>query len=291
MTSLKQVIELIERSRSWDSGSYARFDFWKEALGDRPLREITADEVDEAIAALALRGKLRPTRNGEAVATGKPYAPATLNRFITTLQSVYKYARKHRITPRAFQPPTIGIEKEPEPMDPNRYLRPEEVESLVAAARVLDTRWGKLEALIILGHHTGMRIGNLMALTWEDVDLEARTVIAGKTKNGDPQYAVLSESARDALAKLPRRHDLVFANKRGEPFHFRCLWNKVTKAVGLEGKNFHQLRHGCGHYLAVNGVNQAAIMAHLGHRTLSASARYLHANTEDKRRVVDRVFN
>ncbi|WP_206171639.1 hypothetical protein [Thiorhodococcus mannitoliphagus] len=39
------------------------------------------------------------------------------------------------------------------------------------------------------------------------------------------------------------------------------------------------------------GVGQAQIMAHLGHQTLTASARYMHANVEDKRQVVDRVFS
>jgi len=43
--------------------------------------------------------------------------------------------------------------------------------------------------------------------------------------------------------------------------------------------------------LANAGAGQAQVMAVLGHRTLTASARYMHSNVEDKRAVVDRVFS
>jgi len=48
------------------------------------------------------------------------------------------------------------------------------------------------------------------------------------------------------------------------------------REAGLAGRNFHQLRHGTATALARAGVNQASLMAALGHRTLSASARYMH---------------
>lgn len=293
MTTLNDVIDFMVASRDWNAGAIGRFGFWNDHLGQRPLKDITPDEVDEVVAKLVMRGKLRPRRGGQCEPTGKPLAPATINRYISSLQSVYKFARKNRLLPRNFTPPTAGIEKAPEPADPERYLRPEDVDKIVAAVRVLDQRWGKLEALIWTGYHTGVRIGNLMELTWADVDLEGGTFTVGKTKNGEPHTAVLSDAAIEALGKLPGKDpdELVFCNRQGKPFHFRSLWEKCVSSVGLPGRGFHQLRHGCGHYLAVNGINQAGIMAHLGHKTLSASARYLHSNTTDKRRVVDRVFN
>ena len=56
----------------------------------------------------------------------------------------------------------------------------------MAVARVLDQRWGKLSALILVAFHTGLRLGNLMSLRWSDVDLRARTVTVTKTKNEVP---------------------------------------------------------------------------------------------------------
>ena len=53
--------------------------------------------------------------------------------------------------------PTRGVERAPEIPDPERYLRPEEVERAIAVARVSDRRWGKMVALIVVAYHTGLR--------------------------------------------------------------------------------------------------------------------------------------
>jgi integrase len=188
--------------------------------------------------------------------------------------------------------PTVAIEKAPEPPDPERYLRESEVERILAVAKVMDQKWGRLTALIVLAFHTGLRVGNLMALTWADVDLDAGTATVTKTKNGEPIVAALSQRAIAELKRLPGKQPdaLVFEGRQGKPFGFRSLWKRVTDAAGLPGRNFHQLRHGCGHKLATAGVNQAQIMAVMGHKTLTASARYMHNNVNDKRAVVARVF-
>ena len=294
MSTLKDVVEAFVAAREYDRATLSRLHFWVQQFGDRELADITPDEVDAAMVRLAERGRLKPIRNGTTGKAGKPLSGATLNRYISQLQSLYKYARRLRVLPRAHVPPTHGIEKSPEPPDPKRYLRPEEVERLIKVARVLDHRWKKLPALILVAFHTGMRVGNLLDLRWRDVDLAARTATVMKTKNGQPQVAALSERAARELERLPGTHpadERVFGNSRGQRFHFRDLWARVTQEAGLPGRNFHQLRHGCGAALATAGVNQAQIMAVMGHRTLTASARYMHSNTSDKQRVVDRVFS
>lgn len=53
---------------------------------------------------------------------------------------------------------------------------------------------------------------------------------------------------------------------------------------------FHELRHGHGYQLAKNGVSQQLIMQSMGHRTLTASARYAHASITDKKAVIAKVF-
>jgi integrase len=290
---MNAVIKAFLAAREFDRATLGRLEFWSDQFGDRELADITADEVDAALVRLAERGRLRPIRGQGAASLGVPLAPATINRYSTQLASLYRYARRLRLLPRAHVPPTKGIEKAPEPPDPERYLRPEEVERIITVARVLDARWGRLPALIITAFHTGLRVGNLLALRWRDVDLDARTVTVAKTKNGRPMIAALSERAVAELKRLPERepNNYVFASQRtGRPYQFRGLWQRVTTEAGLPGRNFHQLRHGCGSALAQAGVGQAQIMAILGHRTLTASARYMHHSTDDKRAVVERVF-
>jgi integrase len=293
MQSLKSVMDAFTASREFDVATLGRLAWWDAQLGTRPFAEITPDEVDAALVALAQRGKLRPVRNGPAVPTGQPLGGATLNRYVTTLGSVYAFARRTRLTPRHFVAPTRGVEKAPERPDPERYLRPEEVERLIKVARAFDTRWGRLVALIVFQFHTGLRIGDTLALRWRDVDLAAGTATVRCTKNGDPHVAALTDRCIAELVKLPNRSPdaWVFANNAGtKPFDVRRLWRKVTRIAGLAGRGFHQLRHGCGTALALAGVNQAQIMAVMGHKTLVASARYMHSNVNDRRAVVARVF-
>ena len=107
--------------------------------------EITEHDVDKALEALVARGKLKPGINGKpAKPTGEPLAGSTINRFISTLAGIFKYARRVRALPRSHTPPTRGIEKAPEPVDPDKYFRPEEVDDLVKVARVVDQKWRKM---------------------------------------------------------------------------------------------------------------------------------------------------
>lgn len=293
MPTFRETVAAFVGSREFDSGTIGRLHWWTEQLGDTPLTEVTPDMVDDAIVNLTQRGKLKVVK-GQRVATGQPIGPATLNRYISQLGSVYKFARKHRLIRRTFVFPTVGIEKGQEKIDPNRYLRPEEVDKLLVAAKVTDRKWGKLTALILVAYHTGLRKSNVIRLRWADVDLVNRTATVLETKNGEPQVAALSRPSVEALEKIPGRHlpdAYIFAGRSGRPLDFRKLWENTTELAGLKGKNFHQLRHGCGHALATAGINQASIMAVMGHKTLTASARYMHHNLNDKRQIVARVFD
>lgn len=293
MPTLSDTVAAFVAAREYDAATLSRLGFWTDQLGDRELTAITPEAVDAALVRLAERGRLKPGRNRETVRAGRPLAPASINRYISQLGSVYKFARRLRLIPRAFVAPTINIEKAPEPVDPERYLRAEDIERILAVARVMDKKWGRLCALIVCAYHTGLRKTNLLYLRWSDVDLAAGTATVRRTKNGEPIVAALSKRAVAELKRLPNKQPeaFIFAGRSGAPLQFRALWVRVVEAAGLPGRNFHQLRHGCGHRLAMAGVNQAQIMAVMGHKTLTASARYMHQNTRDKAEIVARVFD
>lgn len=147
--------------------------------------------------------------------------------------------------------------------------------------------------MIVLGFHTGVRIGNLKDLRWEDIDFEARTASIAVTKNGRPHIAPLTDSCIEELQKLPKADpaSLIFKSYLTEkPFNHRYILNRACKEAGFEGRTFHWLRHGCGSALASAGISQAQIMQVMAHRTLTASARYMHSNVQDRKSVVERVF-
>jgi integrase len=292
MPTFAEVARAFAGAREHNSSALGRLHWWAERFGDCSLSEITPDDVDDAIAALVARGKTK-TVNRQPVPTGEPLSGPTINRYINTLGSVFKFAKDQRLVRRSFIPPTQGVPREKEESNPDRYFRPEEVERLITAAKVADVRWGKLVALIEVAYCTGLRKNNVLQLHWGDVDLAAGTVSVKQTKNGTPQVSALSARAIKALERLPGQRfadGFVFASSRGQPLDIRKLWAKTTQLARLQGRVFHELRHGCGFRMAVSGVSQQMIMQVMNHKTLTASARYAHANANDKRAVVAQVF-
>jgi len=291
MARFAVVLEAYIASRELDQASLSRLDFWHHELGDKEIHAITADDIDAALLRLAERGRLTSGKR-ETARSGRPLAGATVNRYLTQAGSVFKHARRLRLVPRTFVSPTRGIERAPERPDPERYLRPEEVERALAVARALDRRWGKMPALITVAYHTGLRVGSILRARGRDLDLEAATLTVYRTKNGDPVTAGLSGAAVAELRRLPKveADELVFGNKAGKPFVYASLWQRIATEARMPGRVFHELRHGHGYRLAQAGVSQQMIMQSMGHRTLAASARYAHASIDDKKAVIGRVF-
>ena len=81
-----------------------------------------------------------------------------------------------------------------------------------------------------------------------------------------------------ALAKV-RRIDtaLVFPRRDGRaPIDLRYAWQQALRQAGLADFRFHDLRHTCASYLAMNGASLVEIAAILGHCTLQMVQRYAH---------------
>lgn len=292
-TTLKVLIEGYLAAGERPCDVPGRLDFWLNELGDIPITDISAESVDAAMVRLGKRGKVQPRRGKEPVLTGKPLSGTTLTRYVSQLAGIFKYARKQRLVSRTWTPPTRNMDLPgPAPIK-SQYFTAQDIDRLVKVARMMDNRWKRMPALIRVAFCTGLRAGNLKELRWDHVDLDAGIIRVERTKNGHPIVSVLSAAAKAELAALPARKpgELVFANKSGQPYHWRKLWLNITKEAGFEGYNFHLLRHSCGSALASAGVGQAAIMEALNHRTLHASRRYMHLNVSARSEIVNRVFS
>lgn len=155
-------------------------------------------------------------------------------------------------------------------------------------------RGDPLEALYILALSTGLRRGELLALQWADVDLEAghvsvrraMTKIAGGWAVAEPKSASsrrvvkLTQGAIDALQEhrgdlLPLPSTLVFTNARGLPIDGRNLLREfkvLTKRAGLGTDfTFHSLRHSTATLMLVNGEHPRVVMEALGHSRVNVT--------------------
>lgn len=167
------------------------------------------------------------------------------------------------------------------------------------AARLVAATAPEWRTLVLLALRTGLRLGELLALRWCDVDLErARLVvrrsvargIIGTPKNGKTREVDLSEHARDALrAHRHLRSDLVFCDEAGAliargavkwPLYSAC------KRAGLPRVGWHVLRHTFASHLVMRGQPLKTAQELLGHATIEMTMRYAHLAPESRRDAV-----
>lgn len=281
-----------------------RLNSFADALGrDRDLFTVTDDDVFRVLKHLEdAPSRYYAGRDADGLpifkARGKR-SPATLNRYRQSFAAVCTWAIRQRITPKGWVSPCRGLAPRTEPRGRVRFLDDDERARLLAAARA--SSWPRLYVLVLLALTTGARRGELMSLTWADVDLERALARVHLTKNGEPRVLPLLPAVIDQLDVFrtidSRRFEgfrkrLVFHSDRRpeQAFTFQPVWDKAIEDANLTNFRFHDLRHSCASYLAQNGASLLEIADVLGHRTLKMVQRYSHLSTGSKAALVNRVL-
>ena len=117
----------------------------------------------------------------------------------------------------------------------------------------------------------GLRVSELIDLTWEQVDLGARRSLhVNRLKNGDASVQPLDAKEVRALRQLKREHDdsaFIFTSERKGPLDRRAVHKIVARAGEVGGMPMpvhpHMLRHSTGHMLANQGVDTRTIQGYL----------------------------
>jgi integrase len=160
----------------------------------------------------------------------------------------------------------------------------------------------------------GLRQGELFALRRADVDLLHATITVRRKRlllaSGDVIEDDPKTMAGRRQVALPKpladelEHHLgtyggagadsyVFRSVAGKPLergNFRSrVWVPATRAVGLDGLRFHDLRHTAGTLAARTGATTKELMARLGHASPSAAMVYQHATEDRDRLIADRL--
>jgi hypothetical protein len=136
-----------------------------------------------------------------------------------------------------------------------------------------------LADVAIFAYLTGWRKGEVVTLTWADVDLRSVVIRlpAAHSKNKRPRVVILRGELRALLERraAARRLDcpLVF-HRDGQPVRdFRTAWRAACEAAGLTGQLFHDMRRSAIRNIVRAGVPERVAMAVSGHRTRSPAER------------------
>jgi type 1 fimbriae regulatory protein FimB/type 1 fimbriae regulatory protein FimE len=162
------------------------------------------------------------------------------------------------------------------------HLTPQEVEKLIRAAGRVGRHGHRDATLILIAYRHGLRVSELVALRWDQVDLEQGLLHVSRLKNGVPSTHPLRGPEIRALRRLRRDYpdsaSYVFKTERGGPLTDSGVRKIVARAGEAAQLGFpvhpHMLRHACGFKLANEGHDTRAIQHYLGHRNIQHTVRY-----------------
>lgn len=215
----------------------------------------------------------------------------TVNNVLTVLHNVLNVAVEWGKLPAL--PRIKWFKKQPQAFD---FLTFAETDQLLKALPA--GRWVNMVKLAV---NTGLRIGELVALRWEDVDLKGGRLVVrhsvfrgnlGTPKGGRTREVPLNQGATEALrAARILGCPWVFPDREGQmirnPQH-ACAdaIARISVAAGLRQIGWHVLRHTFASHLAMRGVSMKQIQDLLGHATAAMTERYAHLSPESKRDAV-----
>jgi type 1 fimbriae regulatory protein FimB/type 1 fimbriae regulatory protein FimE len=159
-------------------------------------------------------------------------------------------------------------------------LTPDEVSKLLKAAQ--EGRYGARDAsLILMAYRHGLRVSELVALRWEQIDLKAGLFHVRRLKNGTPSTHPLRGTELRALRQLRRdwsESPYIFCSERGGPMTSSNVRKLIARTGELARIPFpvhpHMLRHACGFKLANDGQDTRAIQLYLGHKNIQHTTKY-----------------
>lgn len=260
-------------------------------LGDTQIDDLGRRQISEFLTAHQTDGNLR----GEALSA------TSTNLMLTVLNAAFTYACDMDLLPAN---PCDRIRRVPGPPSRVEAFTREEQRRLEEAIAVSEDR--RLFG-IRLCLYTGLRIGELLGLEWQDVDMEKGILHIQKTvyreKNAEGEWQLFVDrpktAASERMVPLPgylaedlriyrrgTRSEFVIENKKAERMSIRSyqyLFERLTEKAGVRKLNFHALRHTFATRALECGMDIKTLSELMGHKNATITLnRYAHSMMDTK---------
>ena len=280
------------------------------AFGETPAARVTTADISRFLRSL----------------DGEGLTPRNVNKYRQVLSAIFTYACRSDTLGLAANP-VDGTDKRRE--DPPAALDYYEVEEVEALARACERGQHRAETSVLIDSaelaargsedqrdadafrllfYTDLRLGEVLTLRWDDVDLADRLLLvrrglsAGQEtlpKGRRHRFVPLSRPALQVLARLADRHeflgrdDYVLCNRWGrriDPSALRRRYKRACAAAELRPIRLHGLRHAAGSLIA-RTTDAVFVRDFLGHAKISTTDRYLSAKLRpEELERLDRAF-
>lgn len=268
---------LVKGKKSWRSEKY-QLKAIVEYFGGYRLRSITHGELE----------RYKQKRIGTITQQGRSRTIASVNRELMAIRAMLRKAQKEGWLLRA------PFEEHDSLISMADERRRERTLSYDEEGRLLAGAAGHLRPILVCALATGMRLGEILKLAWQDVDLAGRQirVQSMSTKRMVERYAPVTKPLQKELVSLKAvalpNAKTVFGIKSNVRRSFKAACRRAgIKHGGIDGLTIHCLRHTAGTRMVKQGMSLAEVARILGHADIKTTYRYISADSDvmDKARA------
>ena len=235
----------------------------KKFFGNMKLSKITREHIDQYIA----ERKQETTRKKELV------RPATVNREVALLKNMFTKAIDWG---KVTENPVKGLKMlhEPDPIEVMRVL------SWNEETKLMESATPHLRPILVVALNTGMRLGEILNLKWEDINFAKAEITVKHTKTKKARRIPINNCLILTLRKLTITDGYVFCHEDGKPYgSIKTSFYKAVRKAGIGHLRFHDLRHTFATRLA-EVTTLPSVQAILGHQDIKTTMRYAHATKD-----------
>ncbi len=211
------------------------------------------------------------------------------NRLLALLSTLFNQANELDLCDKK-ENPAANVKKFEE-KSRERFLQADELPRFFSALAEEENECAR--DYILLSLLTGARKSNVLAMRWDQLNLEVGLWIIPKTKNGDSHTIPV---VAQALEILKNRHankvsEWVFpgGGKSGHLEDPKKAWQRILKRAEINDLRIHDLRRSLGSWQASTGASLAIIGKTLAHRNVSTTAIYARLNIDPVRDAMNKA--